>query len=300
MVGRLQNKDVHFIGRNHHARKLDFRRGTKIDANQRRQTWVKPRQQPRQSRLPAEQWEQLPDTLTVRIIRTYGPDRQGRRRTRYVVTTWLDHEAYLAEEEVGLYAHRWGIEPRFRDIKTTMGMELLRTQSPAMVEKELLMHLLAYNVIRLLMLKAGQLHGVNHRRISSKGVLQVLAASRVAFQGLGRRPRLLERERDHLLACIAERVVRERPGRNEPRKKKRRPKSSTNPLNQAPFALIQDHQTLLAGGRLTRSQTTAALCHGREERRAGPQGRSPTAYHCLLSDPGTARQTVGGGSRDPG
>ena len=225
MVGRLQNKDVHFIGRNHHARKLDFRRGIKIDANQRRQTWVKPRQQPRQSRLSAEQWEQLPDTLTVRIIRTYGPDRQGRRRTRYVVTTRLDHEAYPAEEEVGLYAHRWDIELRFRDIKTTMGMELLRTQSPAMLEKELLMHLLAYNVIRLLMLKAGQLHGVNHRRISSKGVLQVLAESRVAFQGLGRRPRLLERERDPLLACIAERVVRERPGRNEPRKKKRRPKS---------------------------------------------------------------------------
>ena len=51
-----------------------------------------------------------------------------------------------------LYAHRWDIELRFRDIKTTMGMEMLRTQSPAMIEKKLLMHMIAYNVLRLLML----------------------------------------------------------------------------------------------------------------------------------------------------
>jgi hypothetical protein len=36
-----------------------------------------------------------------------------------------------------LYMHRWEIEVRFRDIKTTLGMELLRTKTPAMLEKEL-------------------------------------------------------------------------------------------------------------------------------------------------------------------
>jgi len=225
VVGRLQNKGVHFIGRNHQSRKLDFRCGTRIGPNERLQTWRKPKQQPPQSRLSAEQWAALPDTLTMRIIRSHGPDRQGRRRTRYVVTTLLDAEAYPAQEIIGLYAHRWDIELRFRDIKTTMGMELLRTQSPAMVEKELMMHLIAYNVIRLLMLKAGQTCGVNHRRISFKGVIQVLEETRAGFEQVSGRPRRWQRERDNLLERIGEREVRERPGRNEPRKKKRRPKS---------------------------------------------------------------------------
>jgi len=87
------------------------------------------------------------------------------------------------------------------------------------------MHLIAYNVIRLLMLKAGNVHGVNHRRISFKGVLQVLEECRSSFGGVAGKPRLLERERDNLWLRIAERMVEERPGRNEPRKKKRRPKS---------------------------------------------------------------------------
>ncbi|MFT5189635.1 MAG: hypothetical protein ACI957_002666 [Verrucomicrobiales bacterium] len=36
-----------------------------------------------------------------------------------------------------------------------MGMEMLRTKSPEMVRKEVLMRMIAYNAIRLLMLKAG-------------------------------------------------------------------------------------------------------------------------------------------------
>ena len=168
MVGRLQNKDVHFIGCNHHARKLDFRRGTKIDANQRRQTWVKPVSNHDKAACRPSNGSSYPTPSRCGSFALTAPIAKVVVAPATWSRLWLDHEAYLAEEEVGLYAHRWGIEPRFRDIKTTMGMELLRTQSPAMVEKELPMHLLAYNVIRLLMLKAGQLHGVNHRRISSK------------------------------------------------------------------------------------------------------------------------------------
>ena len=161
----------------------------------------------------------------MRIIRTKGPNREGKQRTRYVVTTLVDAEKYPWEEVASLYVHRWEIELRFRDIKTTMGMEMLRTKSPEMVRKEVLMHMIAYNAIRLLMLKAGKACGVSHRRISFKGVIQVMEESRIGFEKASGKTRQEAKEKDNLLRRIAERVVIERPGRNEPRKKKRRPKS---------------------------------------------------------------------------
>ncbi len=225
VVARDKMRGVEFIGRNHQARKLDFRRGRKIGPDERVQTWVKPRQQPALSRLAKEEWDALPGEMEMRIIRAKGPDREGVQQTRYVVTTLLEAERYPAGEVASIYIHRWEIELRFRDIKTTMGMELLRTKTPAMVRKEVLMHMIVYNAIRLLMLKAGNAFGVSHRRVSFKGVVQVLGESGVTFAGVLGKPRLEVSAKDKLLERIAERVVRERPGRNEPRKKKRRPKS---------------------------------------------------------------------------
>jgi IS4 transposase len=72
-------------------------------------------------------------TMELRIIRSKGPDREGKQRVRYVVTTLLDPVKYPAEEVASLYHHRWEIEVRFRDIKTTLGMEMLRTKSPEMI-----------------------------------------------------------------------------------------------------------------------------------------------------------------------
>ena len=123
------------------------------------------------------------------------------------------------------FGTRGPIELRFRDIKTTMGMEMLRTKSAQMALKEVMMHMIAYNAVRLLMLKAAAAYHCNHRRIGFKAVLQVLEACRSAFEKVAGKPQLLSREKDNLLERIAERAEAERPGRNEPRKKKRRPKS---------------------------------------------------------------------------
>lgn len=225
VVARLQQRRVQFIGRNHQARKLDFLKGKKISPNERLHVWRKPRQQPALSRLSTDQWDALPETVAIRMIRTNGPDREGKTTTRYVVTTLLDPKAHPADEVISIYVHRWEIEMRYKDIKTTMGMEMLRTQSPCMLRKEILMHMIAYNALRLLMLKAGKLHGCSHRRISFKGVIQVLEGSASGFAKGRGQSRLLEVERSNLFARIAERLVPCRPGRNEPRKKKRRPKS---------------------------------------------------------------------------
>lgn len=133
LIARLRQGGVHFVGRSHQARKLDFRRGRKLGPDERVQTYRKPRTQPKGSPLDKEQWEALPEELELRIIRSHGPDRQGTKRTRYVVTTLLDPRRYPALEVSSLYLHRWEIELRFRDIKTTLGMEMLRTKSPEMI-----------------------------------------------------------------------------------------------------------------------------------------------------------------------
>jgi hypothetical protein len=223
-IQRLSSKGIHFISRAHQARKIDFRQGRKLGPNERLVTWTKPRQLPPGSRLTKAQWEAVPEQLQVRIIRTKGPDRDGKQKTRYIVTTLLDSKAYPADEVASLYMHRWEIEVRFRDIKTTLGMELLRTRTPGMVEKELLMHQIVYNLMRLVMLKAGKAHGINHRRLSFRGAQQVIGAFINNFKGLASRPTKSRGLRHNVWMLIAERLVKERPGRNEPRRVKRRPK----------------------------------------------------------------------------
>jgi hypothetical protein len=224
VIAGLRKRGVHFIGRTHHARKIDFRKGRKTGPDERLLTWKKPRQAPKGSQLDAARWEALPDSLEVRVIRCKGPDRQGKTKVRYVVTTLLEGEEHPAGEVASLYAHRWEIELRFRDIKTTLGMEMLRTKSPELILKELLMNMIFYNLIRLLMVKAGAAHGVNHRRLSFRGVQQALGACREKFAGLALRPVLRGAQVRGMWQRIAERAVTERPGRNEPRRVKRRPK----------------------------------------------------------------------------
>lgn len=133
IIAGLRQRGAHFIGRTHQSRKIDFRKGRRIGPDERIVVWNKPRYAPKGSRLDAAGWEALPASLEVRLIRCQGPDRQGKVRVRYVVTTLLDHETYPPEEVASLYLHRWEIEVRFRDIKTTLGMELLRTKSPELI-----------------------------------------------------------------------------------------------------------------------------------------------------------------------
>jgi hypothetical protein len=226
VTARLKGRGAHFVGRNHHSRKVDFRKGKWIGHDERLQVWRKPHWQTPGSCVDDGQWQQLPGEIEMRIIRVRWGGRDGRRFKKYIVTTLLDPVKYPAGEVASLYFHRWEIELRFRDIKTTMGMDMLRTKSPEMIRKETMMHMIAYNAIRLLILRSAKVHGCNHRRVSFKGALQVLATSASSFAQARGGPARLRRKRDKLMGQIAQRIVPDRPGRNEPRRVKRRPKSS--------------------------------------------------------------------------
>jgi len=123
------------------------------------------------------------------------------------------------------YRARWNAELDLRSLKQTLQMDALRCKTPELVRKELWTHILAYNLIRTIMAQAAKKHGVEPRSISFKGSVQTLEAFQpvIALQGqhdLAFRISLYRQ----LLASIANHRVADRPGRYEPRRKKRRDK----------------------------------------------------------------------------
>ena len=93
-------------------------------------------------------WEELPKELLLRQIKVTVTCPGFRTQGFYIVTTLLDAKRYPAEQIADLYFKRWDVELFFRDIKTTMGMDILRCQTPEMIRKEILMHFIAYNCVR--------------------------------------------------------------------------------------------------------------------------------------------------------
>jgi hypothetical protein len=168
-------------------------------------------------------WQTVPDTLTVREIAYKVPVKGFRTRAITVATTLLDPEAFPADAFADLYRRRWQIELFLRDIKTTMGMDVLRCKTPAMVHKELTMHQIAYNLIRLTMLEAVAQSDIPLQSVSFKGTLSTLRQWAPCFAVLSRHAqRTLWTE---LLKAIASDPLPHRPNRVEPRARKRRPKN---------------------------------------------------------------------------
>jgi len=172
-----------------------------------------------------EEWQALPEQLTLRQIKVVIDNPGFRVQSFYIVTTLTDAQTYSAADIADLYYRRWDVELFFRDIKTTMGMDILRCRTPAMVRKEILMHLIVYNSIRLLMLNAAKESKVSPSRISFKASVQALRQ----WEPMLNRRNLEARERRRLMVllreAIAATIVLSRPGRKEPRCLKRRKKN---------------------------------------------------------------------------
>jgi hypothetical protein len=223
LMALLRLRDIQSLFRLHHARRRDFRQGKCLGKNDRLLVWTKPCDWQKPRFIPKCLWKQLPQKLSVRMVRFTLAVPGYRTQSVILITTLIDPLRYPAAELAELYARRWRIELWFRDIKTSMGMESLRCLSPKMVHKELEMFFIAYNAIRCLMAQAAQIHEVPIERLSFKGTVDsVRQFSAAIAQARSRKKqnRLMAR----LLELIARDQVPERPGRREPRAVKRRPK----------------------------------------------------------------------------
>ena len=70
------------------------------------------------------------------------------------------------QELVDLYARRWNVELDIRSLKQTLNMRSLPGKTKDMVIKELLMGIVAYNIIRHIISIAAEIYTVDPRRIS--------------------------------------------------------------------------------------------------------------------------------------
>ena len=206
LIAALQGAGVDALFEQTGSRITDFRRGRRLGLRDHVVVWSKPKTRPA--------W------MTPEDYRAVAPDvivRETEVDGRVLLTTMLDS---VSKEDLDeLYQQRWHVELDFRNIKTTLGMDVLRCKDPEMVEKELWVNLLAYNLVRLLMAQAAMESSVHPRELSFKHTVQLWALWQVAH-----RPGT-QWQRDTLMLLIAQKQVGNRPGRMEPRARKRRPKS---------------------------------------------------------------------------
>jgi hypothetical protein len=212
-------RGVEVVTRLHQLRRCDLRRGRRLGPNEHVVAWSKPQ---RPDWMDEATYQSLPEELELREVRARVRQRGFRTKVLVVVTTLLDAATYPAEDLADLYRLRWHAELDLRSLKVTLGMDVLRCKSPAMVRKEVWAHFLAYNLIRAVRAQAAEECGADPRELSFKGALQALStfAERLLEADAAAREELYE----WLLVTIGAHQVGDRPDRIEPRARKRRPK----------------------------------------------------------------------------
>ena len=218
-IAGLTQRGVDGLFRMHQRRKFDFRRGCRLAIEDHVVVWTKPA---RPKGMDEGTSAPMPDELKVREVRVSVKPPGFRVDELVLVTTMLDGGESTKEELADLFLQRWNIELDLRSIQDVLQRDVLRCKAPEMVEKEIWMHFLAYNLIRGVMAKAAEAHDEQPRHLSFKGALQTMTA----FQEALRRatPRARESLVETMLTAIASHHVGDRFGRVEPRANKRRPK----------------------------------------------------------------------------
>lgn len=217
-IAALRRLGVDIVCRLHQCRTADFRRGRRLGPADHLVRWPRP---PRPDWMGAAEYATMPAELAIREFRIEVRDRTKRPRALLIVTTLTDAKVYPAADVGDLFRRRWHAELDLRALKTLMGMEMLRTKTPAMVRKEVAVHLLAYNLIRGLMAEAARGAEVPPRRLSFRRAWHEV---RSFEQGHLYDPARIAADLPRLAELIGRKRVGDRPDRYEPRAVKRRPK----------------------------------------------------------------------------
>ena len=203
-------------------RHYDFRKGEFLGRKDHIMEWRKP---VKPDWMSEEVYQACPDKIKVRELKVNGD---------VYVTTLLKHKKYHKNELAMLYKMRWQIELTLRNIKSVMKMDMLSCKTPEMVRKEIGMHFLAYNLIRVIIAEAcaqTSLHPTH--QISFKGTLQLLIQFMPHFlhSAVNKDNNLYK----NFLKQVVKNKIGNRSGRMEPRVVKRRRK---------PFPLLHKQRSV--------------------------------------------------------
>jgi hypothetical protein len=199
----------------------DARWGRRLGAGGRRLRLRKPA---RPGWLEEAAYQALPEQLELRTVVVRVRQRGFRTQRLQVVTTLMDAVAVPAEALAALYRARWQAELDLRSLKQTLQMDILRGQTPDMVAKEVWAHLLAYNVVRLVMAAAARRAGLSPRQLSVAGAVQQLEAFGPCLRETVDAAEV-RRLWEALRIAVGRHRVGKRPDRVEPRAVKRRAKA---------------------------------------------------------------------------
>lgn len=171
LIAALASFGIRFITRLHAKRLVNFADGENVARQENGDfhvTWKRP---VRPFWMSDDIWEKIPETLTLRLVRVRIETPGARTQGFFVVTNLLDAKQYPSETIRESYRRRWCVEVDFRTIKSFMKLEILRGNTPEMVETEFATGLLAYNLVRAKMLETAMnvREGVATRKSETQG-----------------------------------------------------------------------------------------------------------------------------------
>jgi len=226
----LQARGVDVVVRQHQRRHNDLPLPPEADGDDRAECWPRPRPKD----LPGEPGPPWPATLAVRVVR----ERVGGEVRAY--NTTLPAAQATRAEVVALYAGRWAVESRLREVKTELGAGLLAVTTPARARLAWASVVLAHNLLCALSCQVASLYGLPRARLSYHQTRTLVLASRTptgSAEAMGKR----------VLAYLGRFPLPERgDDRWEPRAVKACPRKYRL-LSQPRAALHAAHQAAVSG-----------------------------------------------------
>jgi len=210
--------DIVFVQNGARSRKTDFNKGKYLGKKDHLITIKKPKEKPEWMDITL--FKNKPKSLTIRELKVAG---------KILITTMLCDKTFKAKTIRSLYKNRWQIEVDFRNIKNTLGLKSFSCKTPDMVIKELWVYLLAYNLIRTMILDSAIYNNIYPREISFKHTIQLIEN----YMFLNSNINLYYK----LLVLIANKTIGNREGRIEPRAIKKR--HNNYPLLMKPRKIAQ-------------------------------------------------------------
>ncbi len=214
-IAMLQKRGIDLVSVSHNARIVDFSAGHVLGQKDHIAVWRKPA---RPSWMSQQAYSGMPDTLLLREFEIDIEGRKGDTEKAIVVSTITD-PTVPQKELSDLYWRRWNCELDIRSIKHSLQMDVLRCKTPEMVRKEIWCHILAWNLLRGVMVESAKRNDVQPRQLSVKGTMQAVESFTPAMMAIDGSDTLY----NAMLTTVSAHRVANRPGRQEPRFKKRRP-----------------------------------------------------------------------------
>ena len=109
--------------------------------------------------MSVEEYYYYEEKVVFRFIKLKSVKKGFRDRIFYFKTSLIDKKRYSMKDICSLYMQRWDVEINIRNLKRTLGSYFLKSKSPEMARKELYMKILAYNLVRNLIILSTSIFG---------------------------------------------------------------------------------------------------------------------------------------------